>query len=98
MDIDKPIYSYCNDICKACPFNLTEESENAINLGCLPDISDIIQIKRETGLNWGCHQDSFKICAGFVAYCASYDIDYKSSNILDAPHYLNTGEYKIITQ
>ena len=89
---DLPIYKYCNEVCIGCPFNLTEESENAINLGCLPDMWEIKNLCNETGLNWGCHQESDTLCAGWIAYAASYGIGYLNRTHLDTPHYLSTGE------
>lgn len=54
--------------CKYCPFAFTDESEQAQNYGCLPSPHEIIELKRKTGQNWGCHSNDQKICEGYVSH------------------------------
>lgn len=82
---------YCNDDCLGCPFNETEESQMAYNLGCLPTPSEIIRIKQDYNFNWECHEGTGKICAGFVAVCKDEGLDYKTGHLIDTTHYLRTG-------
>lgn len=88
------LMNYCNEVCRACPFNSTEESEIAYNLGCLPDISEIMSIKKATNYNWECHNGTSKVCGGFVAVCKDQNIDYKNSPLLDTTYYLNSGNIR----
>ncbi len=55
-------------LCKGCPFNdgLTEEASYAQNMGCLASKFDIINIKKETGHNWACHDNNERVCQGLV--------------------------------
>lgn len=78
--------------CKACPFADTPEAIQAENLGCLPTRWDVGQMKRDHNINWVCHADEAKLCAGFIDWCrengfnphdgprASYDSWYHSGN------------------
>lgn len=67
--------------CVTCPFSFTHEAENLCNLGCLPSVYEIMQIKKETGLNWACHDDESKICGGYVEFANDKGIDYKSGGL-----------------
>lgn len=74
--------------CKLCPFAFTDASEEAQNFGCLPSPYDIIQMKRETGHNWGCHSVEGRVCAGFVNFISEErtprytDIDTSKGGII----------------
>lgn len=52
--------------CITCPFAFTEESEQAQNYGCLPTIGDIANMHIVHNINWACHYDADKVCAGFA--------------------------------
>jgi hypothetical protein len=83
--------NYCNDDCLGCPFNMNEISEQAQNWGCLPPPYEILNIKRNHGYNWECHEGTGKVCGGFVAACRDSNIDYKTGPLLDTTEYLRTG-------
>jgi hypothetical protein len=70
------------DDCPSCPFNHGNyKSDYACNLGCLPSVAEIVEIKLKTNENWSCHSDTNKICKGFVQYCKEHGIDYKFGNL-----------------
>lgn len=69
------------ETCSACPFSFSDNAENLCNLGCLPSVFEIMQIKKETGLNWACHDDESKICSGYVEYAAKKGLDYKTGGL-----------------
>jgi hypothetical protein len=55
----------CN--CKDCPVvNETENSDKAINYGCLPDRWKAIKWFNETGKLWACHSIPTKACGGLL--------------------------------
>lgn len=83
---------YVNDDCPACPFSCSETAEYAKGLGCLPEIYEVMNIKREFNLNWACHDDTSKICAGFVAMAKDINLDYKSGVLIDTNEYLRSGK------
>jgi len=59
-------------MCPTYPFSHSDRAENAINLGCVPSVFEIMGWKRERGLNWGCHSaepGEVRPCAGFAAGC-----------------------------
>ena len=62
-------------MCKSCPFSGSYEAEEGINLGCLPSVYEIFQLKREQDVNWTCHYDEKKPCAGYVETAKDYNID-----------------------
>lgn len=75
--------------CSACPFALTDESESVQNLGCLPTPGEILQMKRQCGHNWSCHEstpEKPKLCAGMVEWVSempsAVDIDIKSGGLI----------------
>lgn len=53
--------------CDSCPFNdgFTASATEAQNLGCLPTRFDILGYKDGYDLNWHCHSNEKKVCAGF---------------------------------
>ena len=80
-----------NDIddndCPACPFNCGNyKSDYAFNMGCLPSVSEIIDIKLKTNENWSCHSDTNKICKGFAQYCKENNMDYKSGPLTNGKY------------
>lgn len=52
--------------CISCPFVFTEESEQAQNYGCLPTVSNIVNMHKEHNVNWACHYDANRVCSGFA--------------------------------
>lgn len=84
----------CESMCEACPFNCTEQQEMAYNLGCLPSPSEIMQLCKETNLNWSCHEQDGKLCTGFVAVSLDMGYDFKHKKMLSTDTYLKTGEIK----
>lgn len=56
--------------CKGCPFGYSDDSDIAQSLGCLPDPYRLIEIKKEYGHNWSCHQNDSKVCSGMVEFIA----------------------------
>ena len=90
------LINYCNDDCIACPFNINDISENAYNLGCLPSISKILDIKRQFNFNWACHDDANKICAGYVAAAKDHGLNYKNGSLLNTDLFLRTGKLEAV--
>lgn len=82
-------------MCQACPFAMTEESEYANNLGCLPSVYDIFQLMRKHNSNWSCHEDDKKLCSGYIATCRDENIKFKHKPIFGARTWLETGEIKL---
>lgn len=62
----------CKNQCVTCPFSHTQESEYAQGLGCLPDPFHIVEMKRISGHNWGCHYNENRVCAGFIDHITEY--------------------------
>lgn len=95
--------------CKTCPFAFTEESEMVQNYGCLPEPSDIVRMKRESGHNWGCHSADNVKCKGFkehVEWMGKYepcnhldrltDIDTSVGGIISYEDWYHKGEEEAI--
>ena len=76
--------------CNTCPFKGGDEAEQGISLGCLPSVFEIMQIKRETGHNWGCHSED-RICAGFVEACRETGLEYKGAPLLKYEDWYRNG-------
>lgn len=55
-------------MCNSCPFNCTDESDYAQNMGCLPDRKDIIKLKDQTVHNWACHSNPKRKCQGLAEH------------------------------
>lgn len=68
--------------CPAYPFAMTAHSESIQNLGCLPSAWEIMLIQRDTGKNWGCHENESRPCAGQVEWCRESGIPYKKDSPL----------------
>lgn len=66
-------------MCKACPFNCTEESAMASNLGCLPDPFQIVK-DLDKGV-WKCH-DRDIACQGLLRYCRDNNITINRRDLL----------------
>jgi len=65
--------------CRTCPFNFfSDEATQVQNYGCLPTHFDIINMKKEYGANWACHNTSqetgLKICNGLIEYNKHYKL------------------------
>lgn len=59
----------CKGMCNGCPFNHGHPAtEEAYNLGCLPDPFEIKQATQITGTVWSCHGDFEKICCGYASF------------------------------
>lgn len=85
----------CPGVCEACPFNYESEASNdAYNLGCLPSVFEVFELKRNHDVNWGCHEGGGKVCAGYIQMAKEEGYDYKSGFLIDTPHYLKTAEIK----
>ena len=82
----------CNGRCPACPFDISEYSEMAQNLGCLPSPESIRALMSKNHSNWSCHEDNDKLCAGYVAYCKDNNLMYKNLPLFKSVTYLETGE------
>lgn len=70
--------------CSACPFAFTDESEYVQSLGCLPSLFDIVQMKKQSGHNWACHENDKKLCTGFANHIALHhpDLNVKTGNLI----------------
>lgn len=84
--------------CKTCPFGdgdgWSPEAEQAMALGCVPEPWEIMGIKRDTGLNWGCHsaeEGKDRICAGFVRECHERGIEYRGAKTLSYADWYQNG-------
>lgn len=80
--------------CETCPFGdgigINPATEQAINLGCLPDPFEALAIKRATGCNWGCHSER-RVCAGFVREAAELGIEYRNASTLNFATWSDEG-------
>lgn len=80
--------------CYACPFAFTAESEQAQNYGCLPTLYEAMELQR-SGINWCCHEDETKPCAGQVVFCHEENIPYdKNATLANYTKWYQTGEPK----
>ena len=77
--------------CSACPFSGSFEAEQALNWGCLPDAVTVMEIKRETGKNWGCHEDEARLCAGFARACRESGISISAQNLASYSSWYHSG-------
>ena len=78
--------------CDACPFSGTDASEQALNLGCLPEPYEIMQIKREHNINWSCHENEKKLCVGFAQACNEHKINVKDGKLGSYTQWYYTGD------
>lgn len=88
----------CDSMCAGCPFAMTEESEAAQNLGCLPTPQDIFALMDEQEANWSCHEQDGKLCAGYVARCRDTGTPFKGRPMFRSETYLRTGKRLLMTQ
>lgn len=51
-------------MCQTCPFANTDESEGLLSLGCLPEMTNIIDMQSKTGHMWECHSREGVACTG----------------------------------
>ena len=77
--------------CPACPFSCSDLAEQGINRGCLPAPYEVLEIKKSTGLNWGCHDKPGQMCAGYVAAAAETGLDYKTGGVLPYADWYHHG-------
>lgn len=84
--------------CVACPFGdgdgWSPEAEQVINLGCVPSEPEIMAIKRDHGLNWGCHsaeEGETRLCAGFVRACREIGLDPRQGQHLSYQKWYHEG-------
>lgn len=82
----------CNSMCEACPFAMTEHSEQAQNYGCLPSPYQIFQLMRKHNSNWSCHEKDGKLCSGYVAVCRDNNVEFKGKPMFYSETWLRTGE------
>lgn len=86
--------------CRACPFAFTDESERIQNYGCLPSPYEIMQMKKNTGHTWGCHEDdeAKTKCRGFMEYmkllekCGKEGFDFDIGGIIKYKTWVHDGE------
>lgn len=90
----------CKTTCTHCPFAFSDASEYVQGLGCLPEPSDILRMKRETGHNWACHADETKLCKGFARHAKQYapELDLKSGGLISYTTWYYHGEEQAIAQ
>ena len=77
LDNRDPIHDGFKGTCPGCPFNegMNEEGTMAQTYGCLPSGGEILQMKRETGNNWACHDDASKVCTGLCLHAKENNFD-----------------------
>lgn len=80
--------------CISCPFNdgLTHAASDAQNLGCLPTPFDIVQMKRESGQNWACHDDETKVCAGLCHRAKDEGLDLSQGGLIRYSSWYHAGQ------
>ena len=73
----------CNgkDGCSACPFSMTEESEQAYNYGCLPTHGEIMDMANRSGRPWGCHDGSGRVCQGYASVASQLGLPTKGDTM-----------------
>ena len=77
--------------CHSCPFKNSESAEQAMNWGCVPYPSKIMEIKLTTNQNWGCHSNPTKICSGFKIECKKRNLDFNSGSFLPYEKWYHSG-------
>jgi hypothetical protein len=91
----------CSHECISCPFNFfSEESNEAQNMGCLPEPFNIKSIYEKLNGVWGCHDTSeeegnLKPCIGFIQWMKSKGtpIKIKGKTIVDYSRWNEDPEY-----
>lgn len=80
--------------CEACPFAFSDRSEQAQNYGCLPSPAEILRMKKSSNQNWGCHEDSSRVCAGFAAHVKKYnpELNVRQGGIIRYETWYKQGE------
>ena len=80
--------------CDTCPFDCSDAVEQAINLGCVPSVYEIMSIKRDSGRNWGCHsaeKGEQRMCSGFVRACRETGLNYREGDLLTYDEWYSVG-------
>ncbi len=77
--------------CDTCPFACTDASDQAQNYGCLPTPHEILQMKRERGINWSCHDNERSLCAGFAVEARNQDLNVKTGELGSYRLWYHTG-------
>ena len=82
-----PIHGGFKGTCPACPFNegMNEEGTEAQFLGCLPSGGDILQMKRDTGNNWACHDHDSRVCTGLCLHAKEHGLDVSKGELIRDP-------------
>ena len=83
-------------MCEGCPFAMTEVSENAQNLGCLPSIYSIFELMKKHNSNWSCHEKDGKLCSGYIAICRDEKVPFKNKPMFRSATWLQTGEELVL--
>lgn len=94
-DLNKldPIHHGFKGTCASCPFNegMNEEGTEAQYVGCLPSGGDILQMKRDTGNNWACHDDDTKVCTGLCLHAKEAGLDVAKGELILDPFVHSTA-------
>jgi hypothetical protein len=74
--------------CSTCPFGHSDRAEEAVNLGCVPSVYEIVSWKKDHNFNWGCHdakEGEERLCGGFVNMCheKGFTLDGKHLSYID---------------
>ena len=80
--------------CIHCPFSISEEADKIYNLGCLPTVSDIVRMKKESGHNWACHSNEKVLCGGFYNFMKENypDLDLNNGGLINYNDWYLKGE------
>ncbi|MBC8737026.1 hypothetical protein F6X40_09415 [Paraburkholderia sp. UCT31] len=80
--------------CSACPFNdgRTEQATQGQNYGCLPTAGRLIRLKKRTGLNWACHDDESKVCAGLCHAAKEHSLNLAEGGLIKYSTWYHQGE------
>lgn len=68
----------------------------AYNLGCLPTPQEVMILCEEQNVNWSCHEQDGKLCAGYVATCLDNGIQFKGKEMIRTSLYLQQGIVRTI--
>jgi hypothetical protein len=84
FDNRDPVHQGFRGTCPACPFNegMNEPGTIAQTYGCLPSGGDILQMKRDTGNNWACHDNDSKVCTGLCLHAKENNLDMTKGHLI----------------
>ena len=91
ITIEQALMNGC-DGCEACPFTISEYSEQIQNYGCLPTNVEVLDMARKSGRPWGCHNDETKVCRGYASVAKSLGLPLDGEP-LSYSRWYHTGKF-----